>query len=175
MTRNKSTDTTPLHAALHRHGLFHPAKGGDATPSRKSFEKREREREREHDRIFEAKNARKSLLLARSLHPLPLIFLISPVFRPCLLQVDSRSKKAKPRGKLWKLVRDRFDRDYAQVASFSKCLFHSRTARRLTQSYRYQCGQYGRAGSKARHVRRSKLEGVSNRGSGEGCSMRSRG
>lgn len=175
MTRNKSTDTTPLHAALHRHGLFHPAKGGDATPSRKSFEKREREREREHDRIFEAKNARKSLLLAPSLHPLPLIFLISPVFRPCLLQVDSRSKKAKPRGKLWKLVRDRFDRDYAQVASFSKCLFHSRTARRLTQSYRYQCGQYGRAGSKARHVRRSKLEGVSNRGSGEGCSMRSRG
>lgn len=97
------------------------------------------------------------------------------LFRPSLLQVDSRSKKAKPRGKLWKLVRDRFDRDYAQVASFSKCLFHSRTARRLTQSYRYQCGQYGRAGSKARHVRRSKLEGVSNRGSGEGCSMRSRG
>lgn len=97
------------------------------------------------------------------------------VFRPSLLQVDSRSKKAKPRGKLCKLVRDRFDRDYAQVASFSKCLFHSRTARRLTQSYRYQCGQYGRAGSKARHVRRSKLEGVSNRGSGEGCSMRSRG
>lgn len=67
-------------------------------------------------------------------------------------------------GELFLVLRARFPKE--------RCFFARKSA--INRSHGYRGRQYGKAGSKARHIRRSKLEGVSN-WSGEGYSTRKKG